>query len=69
MLIVEAVVFAHKSIKTQCTGLEELTQDSGKEKLYDDIKSLLEGLQGAVYGRYVERVDGIYLSRRPPTTE
>ena len=46
--MVEAVAFAHEAIKTQCAGLEELARVAGKEKLYDDIKSPPEGLQGAV---------------------
>ena len=59
-LMVEAVEFAHEATKTQCAGLEKLARVAGKEKLYDNIKSTLEGMQGAVYGRYANRVNGIY---------
>ena len=58
--MVEAVAFAHEAIKMQCAGLDKLAQVAGKEKLYVDIKLPLEGLQGTVDGRYVDRVDGIY---------
>ena len=58
--MVEAVAFTHEAIKTQCAVLEELARVAGKEKLYDNIKLAIEGLQGAVDRRYADRVDCIY---------